>query len=232
MGDREDRDATRRTFRAWFPPLFLFAVGLGALLFASSFLLLPSSQLAPGAAVLNGPDYAETQLPAFDRNPLLVHAHATLGVSLLLLAPFQFWQGLRNRFPLVHRTMGYVIVTCLILLAVTGLAVSVVYPFAGPTGMVPNLVWMTGILFCVGMAVTRIRKRDVVRHQAWMTRAIAMTLGVTLATVYLPILGGVFKLPPPTALAVSFWLGVVECLLLAELWLNRPSGRLARARKR
>lgn len=232
MGDRQDREATRRAFRSWFPPLFLFAVGLGALLFASTFLLLPSSQLAAGAADLNGPDYARTQLPAFDRNPLLVHGHATLGVALLLLAPFQFWQGLRNRFPLVHRSMGYVTASCLILLAVTGLAVSIVYPFAGPAGMLPNLVWMTGILVCVGMAITRIRKRDVARHQAWMTRAIAMTLGITLATVYLPILGGVLKLAPPTALAVSFWLGVMECLILAELWLNRPGGRLARLRKR
>jgi uncharacterized membrane protein YozB (DUF420 family) len=232
LGDREDRPAKRRLFRGWFPPLFLFAVGLGALLFASSFLLLPSSQLAAGAAELNGPDYAKTQLPAFDRNPLLVHGHATLGLTLLLLAPFQFWQGLRSRFPVVHRIMGYVTATCLVLLAVTGVAVSIVYPFAGPSGIVPNVVWMTAILVCVGMAISCIRRRDVLHHQAWMTRAIAMTLGVTLSTVYLPILGGVLKLAPLRALAVSFWLGVVECLVLAELWLNRPGGRLARARKR
>ena len=145
-----------------------------------------------------------------------------IGFVLVAVAPFQFWKSFRNKHRPVHRAMGYVAVTCLTLLATSGVAVAIVYPFAGIAGIIPNVVWMSAILYAAGMAVARIRKRDMLGHETWMTRAIAMTLGITFASLYIPILTGVLHVPSRPALAISFWLGVGECLLVGELWLRRP----------
>ena len=222
-----------RTLRAtavrWFPPLFFAAIALGTLPVIFTHLFVPPTRAAAGVAAIAGQDYANVQLAAFARNPWLVHAHAVVGLVLVLTAPFQFWRGLRNRRRRLHRTMGYLAVFCLVLLSTSGLAVAIAYPFAGVAGMVPNAVWMTLILFMTGRAVACIRGRDVWGHETWMTRALAATFGITFASLYLPLLTGVLALPSRTALAVSFWLGVGECLGVAELWLRRP-GRPGRPR--
>lgn len=218
---RQER-AAGRSFRIWFPPVFFAAIALGTLPIIFTLLFVPSAAEFTTVAALQGREYAAVQLPAFDRNPWLVHAHAVVGLALVLTAPFQFWRDFRNRHRQVHRIMGYVAVTCLVVLSTSGLAVAIVYPFSGVAGMIPNFVWMSAILLATGTAVTCIRRRNLVGHETWMARALAITFGITLSTIYMPFLTGVLQLPSRTALAVSFWLGVGECLFVAELWLRRP----------
>ena len=219
-----------RILRIWGPLLFFAGVALGALLFAMTFLVTPTANLSSSTTALAGAAYATEQPLAFERNPWLVHIHAILGVGLVLVVPFQFWKRFRAKHRQLHRFVGYVLIGCLALLSTTGVAVAIVYPFSGLAGVIPNLVWSVGILFCLGVAFARIRHRDILGHEAWMTRAMAMTLGITFATLYLPILTGVLHLSSRTGLAVSFWLGVGECLTVAEVWLQRPGGPLARRR--
>jgi Predicted membrane protein (DUF2306) len=221
----------KTTFATWFPPVFFAAVALGTLPVIMTNLFVPSHDAASSVAAIAGREYANEQLAAFDRNPLLIHAHAVVGLALVLAVPFQFWRNFRNRHRQLHRVTGYVIVTTLVLLSTSGLAVSIFYPFAGRAGVIPNLVWMSAILFAVGKAVRCIRRRDVLGHETWMTRAIAMTFGVTFASLYLPVLTGLLHMPSRLALAVSFWLGVGECLGVAEIWLRR-SGRQGRPSRR
>ena len=218
-------------FASWFPPVFFAAVAIGTLPVVLTNLFVSSADAAGGFTFLAGGEYAAEQLAAFDRHPWLIHAHAVIGLTLVLAVPFQFWRGFRTRHRQAHRLIGYLSVTCLCTLAASGLGVAVAYPFAGVAGMVPNLVWMTAILFATAMAVRGIRRRDIIGHETWMTRAVAMTLGITFATIYLPVLTYVVHLPPRTALATSFWLGVVECLGIAELWLRRPGSPTARQRE-
>jgi uncharacterized membrane protein len=218
-------------FRTWFPPAFFAAVALGTLPVIATNLFAPSAAISASAAAILGREYVAVQLPAFDRNPLLIHFHAVIGLAIVLLAPFQFWRGFRNRHRRLHRVMGYVVASCLALLATTGVAVAIVYPFSGIAGVIPNVLWMSAILFYVGRAVMLIRRRDMVGHETWMTRAMAITLGVTFASLYLPLLNGPLHLPARLALAVSFWLGVCECLGVAELWLRRPGRPGVRPRK-
>jgi uncharacterized membrane protein len=212
----------KTTFATWFPPVFFAAVALGTLPVIMTNLFVPSHDAAGSVAAIAGREYANEQLTAFDRNPLLIHAHAVVGLTLVLAFPFQFWRDFRNRHRRLHRLMGYMTVTTLALLSISGLAVSIFYPFAGIAGVIPNLVWMSAILFAVGKAVGCIKRRDIFGHETWMTRAIAITFGVTFASLYLPFLTGLLHMPSRLALAVSFWLGVGECLGVAEIWLRRP----------
>ena len=61
-----------------------------------------------------------------------------------------------------------------------------------------------------------------------MLRATAMTVGITLSRVYEPMLVNLAHMDPRQATALVFWLGQGEGLLVAELWLRRAGGPLAR----
>jgi hypothetical protein len=214
--------------RAWLPPTLLVLLGVGAVGIGLNHLFVPSAVQHDSIAKLAGQDYADVQLAAFDRNPLLIRSHAAMGTLFAGLAALQFWRRFRNADLRRHRWIGYAAGACLLLLPVTGVAATFVYPFAGFSAALPNLIWMAVISWCVIAAWRAIRRRDVRAHEAWITRATGMTLGITLSRLYQPLLVMGFHMDDHLALAVVFWLGQGEGLLLAELWLRRPGGPAAR----
>lgn len=220
--------ARRPQIRTWLAPAFLIFLGVAALGIGLNYLLIPSAVQHDSVAALAGQSYADVQLASFDANPLLIRSHVMIGVLFTVLATFQFWPGFRRRHRNIHRTMGYGALACLILLPVTGVACAIVYPFAGLPGVWPNLVWMTVILFAVNRAWRAIRRRDIVNHEAWVLRATAMTVGIALSRIYEPLLVHFAHMDPRAATAVVFWLGQGEGLIVAELWLRRAGGPLAR----
>ncbi len=221
-----------RPIRRWLPLLVLIALGVGALGIGLNFLFVPTAVQADSVAALAGQEYVDVQLAAFDANPLLIRSHAAIGTLFAVVAALQFWPAFRKRDFKRHRLLGFVSGACLILLPVTGVAATIVYPFAGFGAVLPNLVWMAAILFCVIQAWRAIRARDVIDHEAWITRATAMTFGITLSRIYEPILVHAFHMDVRTAFAAIFWLGQGEGLIVAEIWLRRPGGPLARRRAR
>jgi Predicted membrane protein (DUF2306) len=191
-------------------------------------LLVPFSVQAVSVAPLSGKHYATEQFGDFARNPWPIHIHVAIGVLFVVVAAFQFWRKFRNRNLRLRRSMGYVAFACLVLLPVTGVACSIIYPFGGVLGVVPNVFWMVVILTCVGLAWRAVRGRDIRGHEAWVTRAAAMTVGITLSRLYQPILVHVFDMEQHLSVALVFWLGQGEGLIAAELWLRRDGGPLAR----
>jgi hypothetical protein len=214
--------------RTWLPLGFLLALSLGALTIGVINILVPFAEQAASVAPFAGKAYADEQFGAFARHPLPIRAHAGLGVLFVILAAFQYWRGFRNRHLKLHRILGYVGMGCLTLLPTTGVACAILYPFAGTPGVIPNLVWMTAILACVTASWRAVRRREIHQHEAWVTRASAMTVGITLSRLYQPLLVQVLHMEPHLALAVVFWLGQGEGLIAAEFWLRRPGGPLAR----
>lgn len=213
--------------RSWLPPAFLVLLGVAAFLIGLNSLFIPTAAQADSVAALAGTEYLE-QLANFDRNPLLIRFHVAVGTGFTVLAAFQFWRRFRNGDLRRHRILGYVGLACLVVLPVTGVACAIVYPFAGTAGIPPNIVWMAAILSCVVGAWRAIRRRDVFGHEAWVTRATAMTVGISLSRLYEPLLFHLLHMAPHAALAVSFWLGQGEGLIVAEIWLRRPGGPLNR----
>lgn len=212
----------------WLAPAFLILLGVAALGIGLNNLLVPTAVQHDSVAALAGQSFADVQLTSFDRNPLLIRTHVVIGCAFTVLAAFQFWPGFRRRHRQVHRVMGYAALSCLVLLPTTGVACSLVYPFSGMAGVWPNLVWMTAILYCVDRAWRAIRRRDITSHEAWVLRATAMTVGISLSRVYEPLLVHLVHMDPRPATALVFWLGQGESFVVAELWLRRAGGPLAR----
>ena len=97
-----------------------------------------------------------------------------------ILGAFQFATGFRRRRPGWHRAAGRLLVPCGLLVGLSALWMTLFYPRADGTG---DLLYAFRLLFGSAMVVSivlgfaAIRRRDVIRHRAWMMRGYAIGLG-------------------------------------------------------
>lgn len=130
--------------------------------------------------------------------------------------------------PVVHRTVGRVVLLCIVLGGTAGLVIAPL-SLAGLIGTAGfgslALLWIT---FAVA-GFRAIRRRDVVHHRRWMLRAFAMTYAAVTLRLWLialiPLLGGDFL---PAYYVVPF-LSWVPNLIVVELILRRGGNLPSRA---
>lgn len=115
------------------------------------------------------------------------YVHIVAGGIALVASPFQFWRGLRDRAPRVHRWTGRVALAAIAIAGVAGLALA---PFsaAGIVGLFGfgalALLWVLS-----GWRGYRaIRRGDVPSHRAWMMRTFALTYAAVTLRIWLPLL--------------------------------------------
>lgn len=129
--------------------------------------------------VLGGPEAIPTDA-RFAASPAPVVVHVAAAIAYALLGAFQFSPGIRRRHPGWHRKAGRVLVVLGLTVAFSALWMTLVFPRKEGTG---DLLHTFRLLFGSGMAasiilgVAAIRRRDITRHRAWMTRAYALALG-------------------------------------------------------
>ena len=159
--------------------------------------------------------------------PIAFFAHVILAPVALALVPFQLWQGLRVRQPLVHRLMGRAYGMAVVISGASGLWLAVTTE-AGPVA-----AFGFGLLavLWLGTTITGIRLAmggDRIAHRRWMIRSIALTLAAVTLRIQIPV-GMVLEVPFDTAYPVIAWLCWVPNLIVAELmlrWPRRPTVRL------
>lgn len=152
---------------------------------------------------------------------LLLHIFG--GVLALFLGPWQFWGGFRNRYLRLHRWVGRVYLTAVLIGAVAGLYMAAI-AFGGLPSSIGfaalAVLWLTTAV----MAYLRIRRGDVERHREWMIRNYALTFAAVTLRLWIPLflsLGFAFV----EAYITVAWLCWVPNLLLAELYLGLRGGR-------
>jgi uncharacterized membrane protein len=173
-----------------------------------------------------GPQLMPTD-PRFTASPLPVAVHIASAVSYAILGAFQFSTALRRRRPGWHRAAGRVLVVLGLAVALSALWMTLFYPRQPGTGV---LAYLFRLAFGAGMAagiilgVTAIRRRDVARHQAWMTRAYALALGAGTQVFTKGIGPAVFGTSQLT-LDLSLGAGWVVNLAIAEYLIRRSARR-------
>ncbi len=129
--------------------------------------------------LLGGPEVLPSDA-RFAASPVPLVVHVVAAVVYALVGAFQFSSRLRRRHPLWHRRAGRVLASLGLAVAISGLWMTVAYPYKEGTG---DLLFLFRLLASAGMGaaivlgVAAIRRRDVVRHRAWMMRAYALALG-------------------------------------------------------
>lgn len=104
--------------------------------------------------------------------------HALFGSIVLLFAPFQFWDGLRTRFPKAHRIMGRLYVLGVYVLAPTGAYIQYFQERGGAPRSFTILAIVDAALLIgtTTLAGFFAFKRKIGQHRQWATRSYAVAL--------------------------------------------------------
>lgn len=147
--------------------------------------------------------------------------HIAVTAITITVAPWQFAQRLRDRFPLVHRAMGRIYLLSGFVGITTGTAIAL--------GSSSGIVAGTGFL-CLGLSwltVTAVGLRAILAgnvdaHRRWMLRSFALILGGVTLRLYVPIslaLGFDIESSYP----VIAWINWVPNIVLMEWWIRRDA---------
>ena len=165
--------------------------------------------------------------PRLNASPVPVFVHIISAVGYSILGAFQVSAGLRLRRPGWHRAAGRVLVVLGLAVAFSALWLTLFYPRQPGTGelaYVFRLAFGSGMAASVILGFAAIRRGDVTRHRAWMTRAYALALGAGTQLFTLGIGPAVFG---PSELTHDLSLGAAWAinLAVAEYVIRRHRGR-------
>ena len=165
--------------------------------------------------------------PRFAASPVPVVVHIISALAYAILGAFQFSAALRRRRPGWHRMAGRVLVLLGLAVAFSALWLTQFLPRQPGTGelaYVFRLAFASGMTASIMFGFTAIRRGDVARHRAWMTRAYALALGAGTQVFTLGIGPAVFG---PSVLTHDLSLGAAWLinLAIAEYVIRRTVSR-------
>jgi uncharacterized membrane protein len=217
-----DTMTTSSARRGWLVPAGLIVLSLVPVLAGAS----RFTELTGGAPVT--PDNAR-----FFASPVPVLAHIVSVTIYSLVGAFQFAAGFRRRWPVWHRRAGRVLVVAGLGTALSGLWMTLCYPRPPEDDLLLTgfrLVFGSAMLVCVVLGFQAIRRRDIVAHRAFMTRAYAIGMGAgTQVFTHLPWLLLVGR-PVGFLRAMLMLAGWVINVVVAEWMIRRRVRPVARLR--
>lgn len=178
------------------------------------------------------------QLTAVDRrmtaSPVPVVLHIVSAVTYAILGAFQFSSRFRRRRPGWHRAAGRVLVVLGLAVALSALWMTLFYPPQPGTGELAyafRLAFASGMVAGIILGLTAIRRRDIARHRAWMTRAYALALGAGTQVFTQGVGEAIFGTSEVTT---DLCLGAAWAINLgvAEYAIRRPASRRRASRPR
>ena len=198
-------------------------------------LVLSAIPLASGAFRLTQLAGGAEITPAnarFFASPLPVVLHIVSAAVYAILGAFQFAPRFRQRYPGWHRVVGRILVPCGLVVGLSGLWMTLFYPWPDGDGALLyafRLVFGSAMVASIVLGWTTIRRGEVQRHRAWMARAYALGLGA--GTQVLTLAAGELIAGPPSERGRALLMGAAWAinLLVAEWAIRR---RMTRALSR
>ncbi len=158
------------------------------------------------------------------RHATLTLLHVVPGTLFLLLGPLQFIDGIRQRWPWLHRLSGMLFIASGLTFALTALMIDLTFPtFGGDFKRLAVWVFSIAQIVTLVVALIAIRRRHIARHRAWMIRAFAIGLGISTMRLYFIPAYLLFGVPSNFAIGLGMWVGFGVNVLAAEwiLWRER-----------
>jgi uncharacterized membrane protein len=185
----------------------------------AALLVLSAIPLAAGAFRLTQLAGGAEVTPAnarFFASPLPVVVHIVSACVYAVLGAFQFAPGFRRRWPGWHRVAGRLLVLCGLLVGLSGLWMTLFYPWPDGDGALLyalRLVFGSAMVLSIVLGFAAIRRGEVMRHRAWMTRGYALGLGA--GTQALTLMVGEVIMGPPGELSRALLMGAGWAINLA-----------------
>lgn len=147
--------------------------------------------------------------------------HVIGGGIVLVIGGFQFWPSLRRDHINIHRWLGRIYLTFVLIGGVGGLAISP----NSDGGLVAHFGFgMLAVLwlFSGWQAYAAIRRGDVTSHKVWMMRNFSMTFGAVMLRIYLGLFAA-SGIPFAEAYPTVAWIAWVPNLILVEWYLAQKA---------
>jgi Predicted membrane protein (DUF2306) len=177
-------------------------------------------------ALATGTGTASSQFAALDAHFAaktgLILLHIVPSLLFVLLVPMQFVPSLRERRPRLHRWIGRTILSLALVIGISALLLSS-DPVGGVVESAATMGFGCFFLFSLGKAWWHIRNRRVQLHREWITRTVAIALGVAATR---PIIGVFFAtraltgLTPQQFFGPAMWLGFSSTVIAGEFWIH------------
>lgn len=215
---------TRSDRRVWIAIVILCAIGAAAA--ARRIIVLSMAQLAGSS------EFARLDAH-FAAKAGMTLLHIVPALLFVLLVPLQFVSSLRRRHPRLHRWTGRVIMGLGVVVGISALWLSA-HPVGGAVERTATIFFGCFFLFSLGKAWWHIRNRRVELHREWVTRMVAVALGVATTR---PIMGVFFAtrrltgLTPEQFFGPAMWIGLTSTYLAGELWIGYSRSRNAHSRQ-
>ncbi|WYZ40450.1 hypothetical protein EsH8_IV_000791 [Colletotrichum jinshuiense] len=144
----------------------------------------------------------------------------------MFCGPLQFLDGLRRKYPAVHRWIGRVYNAGIVLGGFNAFKMSF-NAACHPSGQVGFVILAAIWLVTCAIGLVAVLKGDIKAHREWMLRNYAGTYAAVTLRVQVPILVAL-GIPEYYAVAVTGWSSWVPNILFAEWWItNRYARKLS-----
>jgi uncharacterized membrane protein len=167
--------------------------------------------------------------PRIDADPVPLVIHVVAATGYALFGSLQFLARLRRRRPGWHRRSGRLLVGAGLLVAVSGLWMTLFYTGApgGDLLWAVRLVVGTALAFSIVLGVSAVRRGHVTAHRAWMIRAYALAVAAGTQVFTQGIGEGLFG-TSDLSTGISVASGWIINAAIAEWLIRRPSTRRVR----
>lgn len=211
-------NAARVVLRVAAVLLSLVAVGSGL-----AFLL----GLAPpgGGNAPPSPEWHATHVAELQALPALSNPHVALGMAWVLLVPLQLSARLRNRHRWLHRAVGRIAMAGGVVMAVSGLWLGLVVPFAGRMESAIIALISITFLYALVRAFLAARAREIALHRRWVFRAVAIALSIATTRLFDAPLYFSHALSDQDAFCLAFLLGWTINVLVVEAVLRATAAQ-------
>ena len=153
------------------------------------------------------------------RIAFFVHVYASMWALLAGLT--QFSSQIQSYYPRVHRALGYVYVTNVLLITGPSSLLMSFYANGGLTSKVAFGLLAIGWITFTAIALVKAKNGDFEAHRNFMIRSYALTLSALTLRAWKYGITNNVELPPMDVYRAVAWLGWVPNLIVAELLIRR-----------
>jgi hypothetical protein len=145
--------------------------------------------------------------------------HISMGIVALLAGPVQIWLGLKDRYPTLHKNLGFVYMAAVTLGAAAGYYLA--FHTSGGWVFGAGLAGLaTAWLLTTGLAFLAIQRHLLEQHKEWMIRSYVVTFAFVSFRVLLVALQNAGVGTLPEQLGASAWFCWSVPLLVNEVFLQ------------
>lgn len=186
----------------------LYAMTVLSLLVSAAslrFLFLDLATAAPGLAIHGGV------------RELSFYLHVGGATIALLVGPFQFFTGIRNRHPSIHRAIGVTYISACFIGGICGVYIGYYSPH-GPIAasgfMVLGVLW----LVVTALGLFHVLKKNITRHRRWMILSFSLAFAAVTLRIYIPPMFA-YGVDPVVIFSIVAWISWLPNIYVANRYL-------------